>query len=147
MGFTLEGNGRATYFMRQGVSLKKPVFIWHLIIEGMLIEMSTKMKRQIRIAVEFGHSDAQTICRQLFEKRNSVPRGVYLVEEKRDGSRGEERHRTCTKQFGRDEKESNQTRIVLASKKYNVLRNNHNRFDRIRSSKEKSSGSTITNEK
>ena len=56
-----------------------------------------KMKRHLRIAAESGHSDAQTICRQLFGRRNSVSRGISLLEGKRDISRGEERLQPRTK--------------------------------------------------
>ncbi len=76
-----------------------------------------QMKRHLRIAAKAGHSDAQSICRQLFGGRAKASKGLKPVEEKQDGNQRREENRPPAKPSKKRKADSQKKRTSRDSKK------------------------------
>ncbi len=62
-----------------------------------------EMKRHLRIAADSGHSQARSICRQVFGKRVNLSKRIKLSEGKRDGSATKEKQQLRKKRSEKSE--------------------------------------------
>ena len=76
-----------------------------------------EMKRHLRIAADARHSQAQSICRQMFGRNANVRRGLKQEEKRRDDNQEKEIHRSRRKKSEKKEEDSRKKATVRISSK------------------------------